>query len=134
MTLLIIWLLETHNLVAQSYRGKERRKVMKTLKLALLILCGSLALIFHSYAFAKDNKIVIRYAHQHPSVFSFYKGAEKFAQFIYDKVNPFIQEETDGRVKIIRVEFREHGKNSAIYEAASSNEKLESILSNLKDL
>jgi 6-pyruvoyltetrahydropterin/6-carboxytetrahydropterin synthase len=61
-------------------------------------------------------------------------GAEKFAQFIYDKVNPFIQEETDGRVKIIRVEFREHGKNSAIYEAASSNEKLESILSNLKDL
>jgi 6-pyruvoyltetrahydropterin/6-carboxytetrahydropterin synthase len=42
-------------------------------------------------------------------------GAEKFAQFIYDKVNPFIQEETDGRVKVIKVEFREHEKNSAIY-------------------
>ena len=61
-------------------------------------------------------------------------GAEKFSQFIYDKVNPFIQEETNGRVKIIRVEFREHGKNSAIYEPSSSNEKLETILSNLKDL
>ena len=43
-------------------------------------------------------------------------GAERFAQFIYDKVNPFIMQETDGRVKISKVEFREHGKNSAIYE------------------
>jgi len=43
-------------------------------------------------------------------------GAERFAQFIYDKVNPFIQQETNKRVKIARVEFREHGKNTAIYE------------------
>ena len=42
-------------------------------------------------------------------------GAERFAQFVYDKVNPFIEEETKGRVKIAKVEFREHGKNSAIY-------------------
>lgn len=42
-------------------------------------------------------------------------GAEQFAKFIYDKVNPFIQEETDGRVKVAKVEFREHNKNSAIY-------------------
>jgi len=45
-----------------------------------------------------------------------YVGAERFAQFIYDKVNPFIEEETYGRVSIAKVEFREHGKNSAIYE------------------
>ena len=45
-----------------------------------------------------------------------YVGAERFAQFIYDKVNPFINEETEGRVSIAKVEFREHGKNSAIYE------------------
>ena len=43
-------------------------------------------------------------------------GAERFSQFIYDKINPFIEEETEGRVKITRVEFKEHGKNSAIYE------------------
>ena len=43
-------------------------------------------------------------------------GAERFAEFIYDKVNPFIEEETGGRVSIARVEFREHGKNTAIYE------------------
>jgi len=43
-------------------------------------------------------------------------GAEKFAEFIYNKVNPFIVEETEGRAKIAKVEFREHGKNTAIYE------------------
>jgi len=42
-------------------------------------------------------------------------GAERFAQFVYDKVNPFIQEETNGRVSIVKVEFREHDKNNAIY-------------------
>ena len=42
-------------------------------------------------------------------------GAEKFAEFIYNKVNPFIEEETEGRVKVVKVEFREHNKNSAIY-------------------
>ena len=43
-------------------------------------------------------------------------GAERFAEFIYNKVNPFIEAETDGRVKIAKVEFREHSKNTAIYE------------------
>ena len=43
-------------------------------------------------------------------------GAEQFAKYIYEKLNTFIQEETDGRVKIIQVEFREHEKNTAIYK------------------
>jgi len=42
-------------------------------------------------------------------------GAERFAQYIFEKINPFVQEETNGRVKVMKVEFREHGKNSAIY-------------------
>ena len=42
-------------------------------------------------------------------------GAEQFAKFIYEKLNTFIDEETSGRVKVVKVEFREHGKNSAIY-------------------
>ena len=61
-------------------------------------------------------------------------GAERFAQFIFEKLNPFIKEETEGRVKVIRVEFREHGKNSAMYEEASSNEKLETVLKTLSSL
>jgi 6-pyruvoyltetrahydropterin/6-carboxytetrahydropterin synthase len=43
-------------------------------------------------------------------------GAEQFAKYIYDKLNTFIQEETDGRVSVTRVEFMEHSKNTAIYE------------------
>ena len=42
-------------------------------------------------------------------------GAEKFAEFIFNKLNPFVKEETNNRVKVKQVEFREHGKNSAIY-------------------
>ena len=42
-------------------------------------------------------------------------GAERFAQFIYLKVNKFVQAETDGRVKVVSVEFMENHKNSAIY-------------------
>jgi 6-pyruvoyltetrahydropterin/6-carboxytetrahydropterin synthase len=42
-------------------------------------------------------------------------GAEKFAQYVYDKVNTFITQETDNRVRIFSVEAREHEKNSAIY-------------------
>ena len=42
-------------------------------------------------------------------------GAEKFAEFIFNVLNKFVIEETKGRVKVKQVEFREHGKNSAIY-------------------
>jgi 6-pyruvoyltetrahydropterin/6-carboxytetrahydropterin synthase len=43
-------------------------------------------------------------------------GAEQFAKYIYEKLNTFIQEETNGRVRIVQVEFREHEKNTAIYK------------------
>jgi 6-pyruvoyltetrahydropterin/6-carboxytetrahydropterin synthase len=43
-------------------------------------------------------------------------GAEQFAKYIYEKLNTFVQEETNGRVKIVQVEFREHEKNTAIYQ------------------
>ena len=43
-------------------------------------------------------------------------GAEKFAEFIYNKLNEFVQIETQSRVRISQVEFMEHGKNTAIYK------------------
>jgi len=46
-------------------------------------------------------------------------GAEQFAKFIFEKLNTFVQEETNGRVKVTRVEFMEHNKNTAIYESQS---------------
>ena len=42
-------------------------------------------------------------------------GAEKFAEFIFHKLNNFVKTETNERVKVKQVEFRELGKNSAIY-------------------
>ena len=42
-------------------------------------------------------------------------GAERYAEFIYEKMNPFILAETNKRVRIVRVEFREHDRNSAIF-------------------
>ena len=42
-------------------------------------------------------------------------GAEQFAKYIYDKVSEFIKTETDNRVRVVSVEFKEHEKNSAIY-------------------
>ena len=43
-------------------------------------------------------------------------GAEKFAEFIYSKLNEFVHKETHGRVRVAQVEFMEHGKNTAIYK------------------
>ena len=43
-------------------------------------------------------------------------GAERFAEYFYNKINDFVQAETDGRVKVVQVEFREHEKNTAFYK------------------
>ena len=42
-------------------------------------------------------------------------GAEKFAEYIYNKLNDFVHEETEGRVRVTKVKFMEHGKNAACY-------------------
>ena len=42
-------------------------------------------------------------------------GAEKFAEYIYHKLNEFVKTETEGRVKVTKVTFAEHGKNAAYY-------------------
>ena len=42
-------------------------------------------------------------------------GAEKFAEYIFQKIDNFVYEETEGRVKVTKVKFAEHGKNAAYY-------------------
>ena len=42
-------------------------------------------------------------------------GAEKFAEFIFNKLNNFVKTETQERVRVAQVEFMEHNKNTAIY-------------------
>ena len=42
-------------------------------------------------------------------------GAEKFAEYIYNKLNKFVDTETEGRVRVTKVKFMEHGKNAAYF-------------------
>jgi 6-pyruvoyltetrahydropterin/6-carboxytetrahydropterin synthase len=42
-------------------------------------------------------------------------GAEKFAEYIFNKINEFVKTETDHRVRVTKVKFMEHGKNAAYY-------------------
>ena len=42
-------------------------------------------------------------------------GAEKFAEYIFYRLNNFVKDETNDRVRVTQVEFMEHGKNTAIY-------------------
>tara|TARA_B110000285_G_scaffold33256_1_gene34820 strand:- start:104 stop:568 length:465 start_codon:yes stop_codon:yes gene_type:complete len=42
-------------------------------------------------------------------------GAEKFSEYIFNKLNTFVKEETNNRVRVIKVKFMEHGKNAAYY-------------------
>ena len=42
-------------------------------------------------------------------------GAEKFAEYIYNKLNEFVKAETNNRVRVTKVKFSEHGKNAAYY-------------------
>ena len=42
-------------------------------------------------------------------------GAEKFSEFIFNKINEFVKTETENRVRVTKVKFMEHGKNAAYY-------------------
>jgi len=42
-------------------------------------------------------------------------GCEKFAEYIYYKLNPWVLSDSNGRVRITQVEVREHEKNTALY-------------------
>jgi len=42
-------------------------------------------------------------------------GAEKFSEYIFNKLNEFVLKETNKRVRVIKVKFMEHGKNAAYF-------------------
>lgn len=42
-------------------------------------------------------------------------GCERFAEYLYGKINTFLSEETNGRVRATKVEVYEHERNSASY-------------------
>ena len=42
-------------------------------------------------------------------------GCERFAEFLYNKINEFLKAETNNRVRATKVEVYEHEKNNASY-------------------
>lgn len=42
-------------------------------------------------------------------------GCERFAEYLFNKINVFLNEETSGRVRATKVEVYEHERNSASY-------------------
>ena len=42
-------------------------------------------------------------------------GCERFAEYLYETINNFLKEETEGRVKAVKIEVYEHERNSASY-------------------
>ena len=74
----------------------------------------------HTYIISDDDPFVYKALEMHNEGIVQLRvipatGAEQFAKFIYDKVNAFVLEETNNRVRVVSVEFKEHEKNSAIY-------------------
>tara|TARA_B100000287_G_scaffold14509_1_gene14652 strand:+ start:150 stop:446 length:297 start_codon:yes stop_codon:yes gene_type:complete len=74
----------------------------------------------HTVIAAKDDPYINNFRNLHASGIIQLReveatGAEKFAEFIFKKLNQFVKTETNNRVKISQVEFMEHNKNTAIY-------------------
>ena len=74
----------------------------------------------HTYIIAEDDPFIYKALEMHVDEIVQLRivpatGAEQFAKYIYDKVSEFIKIETDNRVRVVSVEFKEHNKNSAIY-------------------
>ena len=67
-------------------------------------------------------------------------GCEKFAEYVYDYINDKVFEETDGRVKVLKVESFEGGtENSAIYKpnrikSSINKRKINKIINTSKTL
>ena len=75
----------------------------------------------HTVIIAKDDpqKVVFQVMHDKGIIqlrIVDFVGAERFAQYIYEKVNDFVIRETNNRVKVKKVVLKENNKNSATYE------------------
>lgn len=56
-------------------------------------------------------------------------GCERFAEYLYRQINRFLKEETNGRVRAVKVEVYEHDRNSASYMETQNTTKQEEMLS-----
>ena len=76
----------------------------------------------HTLIVAEDDPYAKAFAQMHEAGVAQVRfipatGAEKFAEYVFNKINEFVQTETEGRVKVTKVKLMEHGKNAAYYVA-----------------
>ena len=74
----------------------------------------------HTLIVAEDDPYTKAFAQMHDAGVAQVRfipatGAEKFAEYIYTKLNKFVDTETEGRVRVTKAKFMEHGKNAAYY-------------------
>jgi 6-pyruvoyltetrahydropterin/6-carboxytetrahydropterin synthase len=74
----------------------------------------------HTLVVAEDDPYAKAFAQMHDAGVAQVRfipatGAEKFAEYIFNKINEFVKTETGNRVRVIKVKFMEHGKNAAYY-------------------
>lgn len=79
---------------------------------SVLIPCFLVILVTFSSAYGQEKKILIRYTHQHPTMFSFHKGAERFTKLVEQKSN--------GRVKFELYPASQLYKGSETVKAVTS--------------
>lgn len=77
-------------------------------------------LLDHTVIVAKDDPYLSLFYQMHESGIIQLRildavGCEKFAEYLYNTINDFLEEETDGRVRATKVEVYEHERNSASY-------------------
>jgi len=77
-------------------------------------------LLDHTVIVAKDDPYLPLFKQMHESGIIQLRimdavGCEKFAEYLYNTINDFLKEETDGRVRAAKVEVYEHERNSASY-------------------
>ena len=74
----------------------------------------------HTLIVAEDDPYAKAFAQMHEAGVAQVRfipatGAEKFAEYVFNKINEFVQTETENRVRVIKIKFMEHGKNVAYY-------------------
>ncbi len=62
-------------------------------------------------AFAMRTSVGARHAIRRSACPCGFQPSTQFAEHLYTKINTFLKEETEGRVKAIKVEVYEHEKN-----------------------
>jgi 6-pyruvoyltetrahydropterin/6-carboxytetrahydropterin synthase len=77
-------------------------------------------LLDHTTIVAKDDPYLEQFKQMHEDGIIQLRimdavGCERFAQYLYDIINGFLELETDNRVRATKVEVYEHERNSASY-------------------